>query len=373
MGYADPKLPYILHTDASTIGLGAALYQLQDEQLRAIAFASRGLSKSEMKYPAHKLEFLALKWAVTEKFSDYLYGTDFTVVTDSNPLTYILTSAKLDATSYRWLSALSTFSFQLQYRAGKQNLDADALSRRPQDALGNDPTSQKELERIKQFALTHLSNDDTGIVPKEVIQAICDRHAVNTVELAPDHLTCPGLALVESLALYAAAVPDSFEVEQLDGFPFVPSITEEELREKQRSDPVINAVITQLETGLTPPPSLRTELPDLPLLLRELNRLELQNGVLYRKRQTGLEISFQLVLPEELRPVALQSLHYDMGLLGFDRTIDLVRTRFYWPKMQSSVEKMISTCERCVRRKGKPEKAAPLMNIETSRPLEYFV
>lgn len=101
LGFANPKLPYILHTDASTTGLGAALYQEQDGQMRAITFASRGLMKSEAKYPAHKLEFLALKWAVTAKFSDYLYGTDFAVVTDSNPLTYILTSAKLDATSYR--------------------------------------------------------------------------------------------------------------------------------------------------------------------------------------------------------------------------------------------------------------------------------
>lgn len=101
LGFANPKLPYILHADASTTGLGAALYQEQDGQMRAITFASRGLMKSEAKYPAHKLEFLALKWAVTAKFSDYLYGTDFAVVTDSNPLTYILTSAKLDATSYR--------------------------------------------------------------------------------------------------------------------------------------------------------------------------------------------------------------------------------------------------------------------------------
>lgn len=68
-----------------------------------------------MKYPVHKLEFLALKWAVTDKFSDYLYGSDFTIVTDSNPLTYILTSAKLDTTSYRWLSSLSTYSFKLPY------------------------------------------------------------------------------------------------------------------------------------------------------------------------------------------------------------------------------------------------------------------
>lgn len=61
------------------------------------------------------------KWSVTEKFQDYLYGAEFTVVTDSNPLTYILTTAKLDATGHRWLAALSTYSFKLLYRAGKQN------------------------------------------------------------------------------------------------------------------------------------------------------------------------------------------------------------------------------------------------------------
>lgn len=134
-GFADPKLFYILHTDASTLGLGAALYQEQQGQRQVVAYASRGLSKCETRYPAHKLEFLALEWAVTEKFQDYLYGSPFFVVTDSNPLTYILTSAKLDATSYRWLAALSTFDFQLQYRAGKQNQDADGLSRRPHSRL----------------------------------------------------------------------------------------------------------------------------------------------------------------------------------------------------------------------------------------------
>ena len=83
--------------------------------MRVTAYASRGLSKSESLYPANKLEFLALQWAVTEKFADYLYGVPLTVLTDSNPLTYLLTTAKLDVTSYWWLSALSTFRFQLQY------------------------------------------------------------------------------------------------------------------------------------------------------------------------------------------------------------------------------------------------------------------
>lgn len=70
LGFANPKLPYVIHTDASITGLGAVLYQEQEGQMRVIAFASRGLSHSESRYPAHKLEFFALKWSVTENFND---------------------------------------------------------------------------------------------------------------------------------------------------------------------------------------------------------------------------------------------------------------------------------------------------------------
>ena len=87
MGYPDYNKLFELHSDASMVGCGAVLYQNQDGEKRVISYASRGLSKSERNYPAHKLEFLALKWAVTEKFKDYLYGHSFTVYTDNNPLT----------------------------------------------------------------------------------------------------------------------------------------------------------------------------------------------------------------------------------------------------------------------------------------------
>tara|TARA_B110000881_G_scaffold132335_1_gene116424 strand:- start:201 stop:485 length:285 start_codon:yes stop_codon:yes gene_type:complete len=89
LAYADFDKPFILNTDASTYGLGAALYQLQDGKERVVAYASRSLSPSEKNYPAHKLEFLALKWAVSDKFHDYLYGRQFEVRTDNNPLTYV--------------------------------------------------------------------------------------------------------------------------------------------------------------------------------------------------------------------------------------------------------------------------------------------
>ena len=68
--------------------------------------------KVERNYPVHKLEFLALKWAITDKFHEYLYGSEFQVFTDNNPLTYVLTTAKLDATGHRWVAALSQLHIQ---------------------------------------------------------------------------------------------------------------------------------------------------------------------------------------------------------------------------------------------------------------------
>lgn len=95
---------------------------------RVISYASIDLRASERNYPAHKLEFLWLKWAIPEKFHDYLYGNTFSVRTDYNPLTYVSSTAKLDATGHRWLAALGNYNFKAVYKAGVLNRDADGLS-----------------------------------------------------------------------------------------------------------------------------------------------------------------------------------------------------------------------------------------------------
>nr|XP_061828743.1 uncharacterized protein LOC133614632 [Nerophis lumbriciformis] len=365
LAFADPSKPYVLHTDACSTGLGAVLYQEHDGRKRAVAFASRGVSRSEARYSAHKLEFLALKWAVTEKFSDYLYGSTFTVVTDSNPLTYLLTSAKLDATSYRWLSSLSTYTFKIIYRAGKLNADADGLSRQPHVEHPEDNSSKKKRERILRFAQHHLDDPSCISIDEHLVQAVCDRHLVYS---SPDKLQVA--ALVQALSISVDGLPDSFVDDQQFSFPVTSFLSVTEIADKQRADPVIQHVVAQLEHGFSPPPSLREQLPDLPLLLRELPRLEIFNNVLVRKRNINGEPSYQLVLPEECRTEVLYQLHDQMGHLGTERTIDLIRARFYWPRMSIDITNKVKTCERCVRRKALPERAAPLVNIQTARPLE---
>ncbi|XP_061921885.1 uncharacterized protein LOC133662165 [Entelurus aequoreus] len=267
----------------------------------------------------------------------------------------------------RCLHSRSNFS-------GKQNGDADGLSRRPHGELADDHKSQKgERERILHFTQDHLSDpDNIDAVDQEVVQAICERQLIYSVN-PDDPSSADNVALVECLAISADAVPDSYGQEyQSGGLPVIPHLTETELIDKQRADQCIRHVITQIENGDKPPPTLRSELPDLPLLLRELNRLELIDNILYRRRQEGPKTTYQLVLPAELRDTVLTNLHEHMGHMGVDRTMDLVRTRFYWPRMAVDVERKVRTCGRCVRRKAQPERAAPLVNIETTRPLELL-
>ena len=130
LSYANFSKPFKLHTDACGSGLGAVLYQTYDDRTDAAnAYASRSLAKAEIHYPIHKLEFLNLKWAIVKKFHKYLYGLTFKIYTNNNPLTYILMAAKLDALSHCWVTSPANYNFQLYYRAGKTNIDVDALLR----------------------------------------------------------------------------------------------------------------------------------------------------------------------------------------------------------------------------------------------------
>ncbi|KAL1250536.1 hypothetical protein QQF64_018332 [Cirrhinus molitorella] len=273
LGFANPKLPYILHTDASLHGLGAALYQEQDGKMRVISFASRGLSNCEKRYATHKLEFLALKWAVTDKFYDYLYGAEFTIMTDNNPLTYILTSAKLDTAGHRWLAALSTFNFSIEYRAGKKHQDADGLSRRPHDQIDSDFSSKVEDERISQFISRFLKEENKVSFPQEAVKAVCQKHQLYRSTAKYEDTDLP--PLLECLAIDASAIPVEFsQTELLPGSSTLPRMSRQDWAAEQAHDPVISRVIHFLNIGKRVSYRVRQQEPrEVQVMLRLMNQL----------------------------------------------------------------------------------------------------
>ena len=134
LAFPDFKKPFLLETDASGRGLGAVLSQKQaDGRYHPIGYASRVMNETEQRYHSNKQEFLALKWAITEQFHEYLSPywknrNESVVCTDNNPLTYIFSSANLDAAGQRLVARLASYNFSLEYQKGKDNTVANFLS-----------------------------------------------------------------------------------------------------------------------------------------------------------------------------------------------------------------------------------------------------
>lgn len=339
LGYPDFAEPFILHCDASQEGLGAVLYQKQADKMKVIAYGSRTLTPPEKNYHMHsgKLEFLALKWSVCERFRDYLYyAPHFVVYTDNNPLTYVLTTAKLNATGHRWVGELADFNFTIRYRPGKRNADADGLSRLPLD--------------INQYM-----DQCTAEVKQEVIGA-----AVECAVLQRGS-TFHGTTIVSQSAISLVQDTTSLSAGK--------SLSPEDIRVSQEQDPVIGRFLQHKSNNYLPKGrALKAEPPDVGILLRQWSRLYVnEEGVLYR-RANGRD---QLLLPKEHRGTVFRELHKEMGHLGAERTLGLIRDRFYWPRMQSDVEHFVMHACECLKRK-RPNKItrAPLSSITSTYPFE---
>ncbi|KAL6470512.1 hypothetical protein MHYP_G00216310 [Metynnis hypsauchen] len=143
----------------------------------------------------------------------------------------------------------------------------------------------------------------------------------------------------------------------------------ESLKKAQEGDEAIGPAIQAVKHGQWPDDASKN--PELLRLKREIGKLSMKDGLLHRytKKPSGEMVS-QLVLPSEFRPIVMQAMHDDLEHLGQERTIDLLRSRFFWPKMSMDVEVYIRNCGECVAHKTPPQKAAPLHQIISHGPMD---
>ena len=302
-------------------------------------YASRTLSPAERNYHLHsgKLEFLALKCAVTEQLRDYLfYAPQFTIYTDNNPLTFVMSTAKLNATGHGWVTSLSDFNFTIKYRPGSSNKDADFLSRSPAhiDSIMNDCTTEISQDEIRCVLTTGSEKDDGELCWVTAVTA--DEKVFEDFDNPPVGKTCWPMKL-------------------------------DFIRQAQKDDLVIGCLIAFKLFGKPSTKTLQTESAQVKSIMHEWNKLSLENDdILYRKSNGRM----QLVLPRRHHRLAIKHLHDDLEHLGADRVIELAHERFYWPHMARDIEHFVAKVCQCIKSKkpvGNPRAQAQSIREVTHR------
>lgn len=317
--YPDLQKPFILNCDACTVGIGYVISQ-EDSTGREhpICYGGRSLSPAERNYSITELECLALVSAVRQ-FNGFLANSSFTVYTDHLSLKY-LQSLKTNTTGrlLRWSIALQGYNFQVAYKSGKANVNADVLSRRPYPP---------------------------------------------TLDETPDH---------DEQILASLAVPIDLNVIMDTDLVSPPDddATLQDIANQQRQCPDIAPLIQYLEHG------------DLPANDKEARRIVLEsseyaldNGLLYhyyQPRSKGVSRCYinQLVVPTSLRQRIINGFHDDSSHPGFHRCYLSIRRKYFWRHMYADVQRHIASCQNCQQCKYPVNLAkAPLRPLE---PKEIF-
>jgi hypothetical protein len=306
LAYPDFELPFILLTDACHYGLGAILSQKDEHgRERVISYASRVIHKHEKNWPIIEKEGLAVVWGL-EIFRPYLLGHKVTIRTDHQPLKYIFTTTKSSGRLQRWAMEIFEYDYEIEYKPGKENKNADALSRNP------------------------VQNSHPDAKPSTVL-------FVNSNHRRPKK-------------------DDNY----FGSFDLTPR-----LRKKQEEDPQLAVIIAKLKDE---------EIVGY-YFIDEIN------GILFHKASPHSalhnEYLFQIVVPLTLRSDVMEAFHNDSlggGHLSYDRTLEKVRTRFYWENMNDDVASWIGTCVVCQHRKPPPFKTkTPLQPLPTVQVMYSMV
>ena len=276
----DYSKPFILVTDASLKDLGAVLSQKGDDnEICAVAYASRSLQPSEKSmrdYNSAKIELMALKWSVCDKFKDYLLRSKFTVFTDNNPLCYIK-SSKLGAAQIHWLSELALYDFDIIYHTGKSNLFADALSRHPKEEEETEKEVSPKSDNDEWIAVLYQVEEQGGhISSMEFNQVISElvggtkidkklKDRIHIMDVAKEKLNGKTIEV-------ATGMVSLFD-----------SITPKEMAEFQHQDNQITPILTYVEQDQKPSKKVTYQIRSKLAckLALQWDRLILKQGVLH--------------------------------------------------------------------------------------------
>lgn len=312
LGYPDPRLPYILDTDASNDAMGAVLSQVQEGMEKPIAYFSRTFSSEEKNYCVTRKELLAVVTA-TKHFRPYLYGQQFKLRTDHASLRWMVNLKDPTGQVARWLERLQEFNFIIEHRQGRSHGNADGLSRRP--------CSCKVCLRQSNSDSDHCSDamDSDDTEDMIAVQAI---HPIRNI-----------------------------------------------LRLQQNEEPLCQIYrAVELSQPLTEG-ELQEGSPELKGWHRLFERLSLrEDGILQLEIVKNHRNIHVVACPPSLRVPMIREIH-EAAHIGEWRTYQKLSLNWYWPGQQGEVRRFVRACPTCQTQKtSKTANPRSKHHLYTGRP-----
>ena len=342
LGYPSASGLYILDTDASGIGIGAVLSQMQDGQERVLAYYSRSLNRAERRYCVTRRELLAVIEAI-KNYHHYLYGIHFKIRTDHAALKWLMRFKNPEGQVARWLEFMGTYDFDIEHRPGKKHGNADGLSRRPCSQC-------RYCERLEE---REQLQDCTGHI-----------NVVNEVKGNDKESDKDDSSLDKETRL-------SIHPEQ-----WIESWSPEELQQWQKDDIYLSQVLDWKESDNRPKwQDIQSQGTEIRSLWAEWDVLTLKRGVLYRIQHQEFKphIRSQLVAPLCIRKDIFKYLHSHRtgGHVGVKKTCASITARFWWPALREDITLWCRKCEPCQFRKSRTGlKKSPLCQSPVGSPME---
>ena len=357
---------YILDTDASDVGVGGILSQVQDGKERVVAFASKKLNRAQQRYSVTRRELLAAV-TFTHHFRHYLLGRKFLLRTDHGSLRWLFNFKDPVGQVARWLEALSQYTFDIQHRPGRNHQNADSMSRKDYEDSGCTHQNKEEIEQCPDCLQT-----------KEEWQEFID-----------DIDTVVDLGMqTEVEACCRALTRQRFQNEEKDqprpgqlrpNAPvYLPTYSTKDIGVLQREDPDLGLLHEWIDQDQLPNrDQVNAMSPAVRKFWLNWGNVKKIGHVLYQKivsdNANETSDTYQLLVPKVLRKEVLRNCHDSVcaGHLGVNKTVEKLRKKFYWYRYKEDVRLHIAMCDVC-KKTSNPAKVprAPLQQYRAGYPLD---
>jgi hypothetical protein len=329
LAFPDMSKPFFMQSDASKVGAGAVLYQMNEQNHRSVvSYASWLFSDTQRRYNTTERELLGLILAV-RKWKPFFHHTKFFAETDHEPLVGYL---KLDdpyGKIARWAAELAQFSFQIKYIKGETNIPSDTLSRTGEEIASLESIYSCSIDEVdKYFAKNRLSKILSKSFNSEDIELY----------------TCLETDIYDNIIFHTENICTNSLCFTMP--------TNQEWIKAQAEDPDLGPICTWLRSAALPAEE------DLAFnTAKNIKHYALDSsGILVYSSNGEGRGSYRKCVPRKFRKIVLSECHDSLwsgGHLGRDKTKDKLRDNYYFSRMDQYADIWIKTCTICLSTKRK--------------------